>query len=645
MRRLSYKEYFDKTYGCWLGKSIAGTIGAPCEGRKELFDFEYDPRSIKEMLPNDDLDIQIIWLEVLEEKGIYLTSEDLGQAFYSKYPHSYGEYAYFKKNFIRGVMPPESGKFNNTYYIDGMGCPIRSEIWACVAVGNMELAAEYARLDGVLDHGENSVEAEVFFAVLEAEAFFEDNISILIQKALKFLNPNGKVYHLLTDVVQWCGEFKDYKKVRALILEHWGHADCTNLYQNVGITMLALILGEGDFLKTTMMALNCGYDTDCTCATVGAIMGIIFGADKLMQQGFQDTGYILEAQVERRSNTLYDLAEDTCRVGLTMAKYRNKEICIEDLPEYQDVPYERTVSLLEMRVDYQGKPSMGPGETKEMLLCISNNTDEKIQGVLSYEVPDGWEIGLISQISLEAHEKKFIPFVVSTLMCKERFNEDNHITFWMEINEKKINYTFGIVGATVWNVYGPFWSLHSPIPEIPYWEKYAQYFKHVDELREYHVSAFADIDKEYIDETDFERIEKNVSDTCSMIPKRVSLYEDCFHISDFICYKGSCVVYMVRELISDEERMAVIDIGHCAPYKLWLNGKYVAGSSQCGWWTVENTHTDPVKICKGRNLLVFKAARIGLNDQFSIVFNDGLFTDHHYDYASYIYSSTKSKDL
>jgi hypothetical protein len=38
--KISYKQYLDKVNGCWLGKSIAGTIGAPLEGRKELF-FRY----------------------------------------------------------------------------------------------------------------------------------------------------------------------------------------------------------------------------------------------------------------------------------------------------------------------------------------------------------------------------------------------------------------------------------------------------------------------------------------------------------------------------------------------------------------------------------------------------------------------------
>lgn len=49
------------------------------------------------MLPNDDLDLQVLWLEVLEKKGANFTSEDLADIFAEKCPYSPGEYAIFKK--------------------------------------------------------------------------------------------------------------------------------------------------------------------------------------------------------------------------------------------------------------------------------------------------------------------------------------------------------------------------------------------------------------------------------------------------------------------------------------------------------------------------------------------------------------------
>jgi len=635
MKTMEYKEYFNKVFGCWLGKSIAGTIGAPFEGRKELFNYEYDSRSIEQMLPNDDLDIQIIWLEVLEKKGIYFTANDLAEAFYNKYPLSPGEYAYFKKNYVRGIMPPESGLFNNTYYFNGMGCPIRSEIWACVAAGNAELASEFAKLDGILDHGPNSVEGEVFLSALEALAFFENDISTLVYKAMSYIDKNGDMYKVLDDVIHWCQIYNDYKKVRALILQHWGHADCTNLYQNMGISLMALLLGDGDFIKTTMLALNCGYDTDCTCATVGSILGIIYGADFMMSQGFCDTGYVLDALVERRSNTLYDLAEDTCVAGLTMAKYRNTGLEITDAPDFKELPHIEPEGI-EFCIDYCGIPAMKPGERRKMLLNIINNTSKHYSGEISCDVPDGWKIEHDVVCSIEPYGKNKIGITVTADACEGLFAECNKVKVHINWGDEKAEYSFGITGAAVWKVYGPFWRNHSDIPHIPYWEKYGDYFKDVDSLREYHLNTFADIDYEYVDEKDFSKIEETEWDTCSLIPISAALCEDCFRISDIIKYQGSCVVYMIRKLVSDEDKTAVVNIGHSAPFRLWINGELISQSDECGWWTAENKHTREVKVNKGVNIIVLKASKIGQNDTFNIFFNDGLFSNHHYDYTSEI---------
>ena len=171
MKQLTYSVYLDKVYGAWLGKGVGGTLGGPYEGRKQLFDYKFDSRAVQVMLPNDDLDLQVLWLDVLERVGIDFTSEDLADNFLTRCPYSPGEYAYFKKNYARGIRPPVSGAFNNRYYINGMGCPIRSEIWACVAPGNPQLAAALAAKDGVLDHAGDSVYAEQYLAAMEASAF------------------------------------------------------------------------------------------------------------------------------------------------------------------------------------------------------------------------------------------------------------------------------------------------------------------------------------------------------------------------------------------------------------------------------------------------------------------------------------------
>ena len=82
MHTLSYSTYFDKVYGCFLGKCIGGTAGGPAEGRKELLDYPLDESLLHKALPNDDLDLQIMWLELIEEYGFDIDARDMAKAFY-----------------------------------------------------------------------------------------------------------------------------------------------------------------------------------------------------------------------------------------------------------------------------------------------------------------------------------------------------------------------------------------------------------------------------------------------------------------------------------------------------------------------------------------------------------------------------------
>ena len=112
----SERIYRDRVYGCWLGKCIGGNIGAPYEGMKQRMHLQYSPKFLENMLPNDDLDLQILWLDVLERKGKNATVVDYAHAFNKNCDYAPGEYAFFKKNYRKGIMPPLSGSFNNEYF-------------------------------------------------------------------------------------------------------------------------------------------------------------------------------------------------------------------------------------------------------------------------------------------------------------------------------------------------------------------------------------------------------------------------------------------------------------------------------------------------------------------------------------------------
>ncbi len=89
--KINYNEYLDKVFGCFLGKTVCGTIGAPFEGVKMPMEIPFKPEMINIMLPNDDLDLQVLWLDVAEQKGPDFTSYDLLERFVSHCDYSPGD--------------------------------------------------------------------------------------------------------------------------------------------------------------------------------------------------------------------------------------------------------------------------------------------------------------------------------------------------------------------------------------------------------------------------------------------------------------------------------------------------------------------------------------------------------------------------
>jgi len=73
-KSIDFDEYLDKVKGCFLGKTVIGTLGAPFEGVKMPMDLKFKPEMVNTMLPNDDLDLQVLWLEVVEKYGLDFTS-------------------------------------------------------------------------------------------------------------------------------------------------------------------------------------------------------------------------------------------------------------------------------------------------------------------------------------------------------------------------------------------------------------------------------------------------------------------------------------------------------------------------------------------------------------------------------------------
>lgn len=377
MKTLDYSVYFDKILGGRYGKSIGGVIDSQVEGVREFMDFEESQIWPEKHPANDDLTMQVMFLEVVEEKGAYFTQRDLVEAWVQRWWYPFGEYGYFIRNYHKGILPPVSASFDNAVKEHGMGCPIRSEIWAMIVPGDPKLARTLCRLDGTIDHGPQSVAGEEMWAGLEAELFFENNTSNirkLIEKHRKCLRAGTKIANTVELVLQFYDQGLDIREARRRIVARMGEYDASDARLNVGLTVMALLYGEGDFKKTGLIAMNLGYDTDCTAATALAILGLIYGYKKLPPDGIEKNGpaYVSDIDIRTKDRcNLMEVAERTARAGITMMSEKSKACKIINVPSkiklLSTVTPEPTVKL---ECDYKGIPSIAIGETKKQVMGL-----------------------------------------------------------------------------------------------------------------------------------------------------------------------------------------------------------------------------------------------------------------------------------
>jgi len=265
-------------FACWLGKSIGGTLGLPAEGRMQRLHFSfYDPVPASAP-PNDDLELQLVWLHLVETAGSSLCQADFARAWLRHIHYMWDEYGRCRWNLRRGVPLPSVGTFENPFHA-GMGSPIRSEIWACLFPGDPDSAAGYAALDASLDHGPEGIAGEVLFASLQSLVAAGESCAGGLQSALRYLPASCESAQAVEFVLQGhSAALPEWECWRQLLLRH-GSENFTHAPLNVALTIWALLYGGGNFEKSVLLAVNAGYDTDCTAATVGATLGLLLGTE------------------------------------------------------------------------------------------------------------------------------------------------------------------------------------------------------------------------------------------------------------------------------------------------------------------------------------------------------------------------------
>ena len=418
MLKLNHSEYLDKVKACWVGKNIGGTIGGPFEGKRELLNVTGFTTPKGEPLPNDDLDLQLVWLLAMEDHGPYNLNEHiLGEYWLSYITPNWNEYGFSKANMRMGIMPPMSGEYDNSKWKNSNGAWIRSEVWACLAPGCPDVAIRYAFADACVDHGMGEgTYGEVFTAALESAAFIEKDIRKLIDIGLSKLPQDCRIAKSVRFVIDSYDKHADWKTVRNKLVEMDSDIGWFQAPANIAYVILGLLYGEGDFKKSMLYAVNCGDDTDCTASTLGSILGIMHGMrvipnDWVAHIGDRIITKTISGSCYGLAKTCSELTEKVTHMAPVVLIANQQDVVFTqnptEIPEgYADSLYggetcrklfARTGYSYDIdfvhtsaRVEFSGEPVIKPNESIEIKIKFVDKIYDQKHLRISLFLPDGW---------------------------------------------------------------------------------------------------------------------------------------------------------------------------------------------------------------------------------------------------------------
>jgi ADP-ribosylglycohydrolase len=603
---IDLETYRDKVLAGWLGKSIGGVIGARLENQKFYHDLTVDRLWPDAVGPNDDLDIQVVWLEALQERGMYLKSKDLAEFWQDRCWYNFCEYGYFLYNYERGIAPPYSGVWDNNFFWESEGCPIRSEIWGMVCPGNPTLAAELAKEDGQLDHGGVSVQIEQFLAAAAAHAFVCDDLDEVLTTGLSVIpaeSPAVKAYHRVKEI---CEKYPEPEKAWKLVIREFGDRDASKAMTNHAIVIMALYLGKKDFAKTMLICANSGWDTDCTAATAKSMP-----ADWVKNLG---KDLICGIAVKHKTAPLADFTEDTVKVGLEMTRARNSAIEITNAPQITVRPAPEPAISIEVK--YPAEPVLWDRKATPVKLILNNPFSKAHAGKLQIDMPEGLKCEMKpiencpagkSEVMIEVSRKKQGSLLADTNLMTAK---------WIEQDKVVAENRFGLGGAKQWQVYGPYWSAWDKIrnPICPYYNNKTIAHPGFVGYGEDSYSQYVRLDEIYLDEAKLIK-----EDLPSEVPTILERGEDLITEKHLGGFKGQACYYLVRTIQSDKPEDVTMSFGYTGPFRVWFDGRECCAVNDIFGWA-PMTKWANVSLTGKPQRMVIKLVRPSDFSSFSVTF-------------------------
>ncbi|MGM9785293.1 MAG: ADP-ribosylglycohydrolase family protein [Candidatus Cryptobacteroides sp.] len=296
---LTAEELRDKIEGGWAGQTIGVVYGAPTE-------FKHQGTLIPDSQPIswgegyvkhwwdrkpglfDDIYNDLTFAEAFDQLGLDCSASELAIRFATADYHLAHANQAGRYNVRQGIMPPASGHWLNNPHADDLDFQIEADFIGLMSPGMIPQALEIAETVGHIMNSGDGFYGGAFVAGLYSAAFIYDSPSEILDAALLGIPEQSTFYQCVDDVRKLHSEYpSDWKQCWFEIQKKWGaDTGCPkgvflsfdiDAKLNSAYVAIGLLYGGGDFARSMEIATRCGQDSDCNPATVGGVLGVMYG--------------------------------------------------------------------------------------------------------------------------------------------------------------------------------------------------------------------------------------------------------------------------------------------------------------------------------------------------------------------------------
>ncbi len=324
-RAISEKELHDKISAFWLGQLVGNYYGLPFENKyvdeavpflvNRVYTYKddesillnrYDWRgfipifidAVEGAIADDDTDIEFITLHAVEKYGLDLSYPEITEMWKQHINRRIWVANHTARSLMsKGLVAPETGRKENNRNWFQIDPQLVNEIWSAFYPGMTKKAGERALWGARITNDDWGTHPTIAYGVMISAAFFEKDVEKLVQMAIDAIPNEGPFAEGIRDVVKWHKENDNWRDTRKMIHDKYYRYKKGSYEAPVSVVsslnnglcgIMAILYGEGDFMKTVGIAVSAGYDCDNQAATCAGLIGVIQGTKCLPREMIEE---------------------------------------------------------------------------------------------------------------------------------------------------------------------------------------------------------------------------------------------------------------------------------------------------------------------------------------------------------------------